>query len=122
MGNNGLDRSDINRGCEECFEFCHSLEIEETEFPNGLDVGCEIKQAKMFQSFWPEPFRWIRLHKRKFGRNSAFHFGICQVWTLERLVFSSKEEFMARHVNLGVIRIKLIFNSIEHRKLEEIIF
>ena len=52
MGDNGLDQGNSNRGCEKWFNFCLVLEIKVTEYPDGLDVEYEIKQAKMFPRFW----------------------------------------------------------------------
>lgn len=70
MGDSGLDLGESNRRYEKWLDiFVIFWRVEVTEFPDGLDVGCEIKQAKMFPS-------------------SSF-------WTLERLVFSSKKEVMA---------------------------
>lgn len=44
-----------------------------TEYPDGLYVEYEIKQAKMFPRFWAiesnsEQFRRVRMQKREFGR------------------------------------------------------
>lgn len=69
-----------------------------TGFPDRSDVGCKIKQAKM------SPFE------------------ICQVWVLERLVYSPKKEVMAGHVHFRVFGVTLILNSTKDKKLEEIVW